>query len=116
MIIRRSNLLKMLATLLVVCCSRNGAHSSEISLHSQANVMVELPLTAKQEHKDPFNSLFLDVVFTDPNGHEFRAPAFWAGGDKWKARYASPLTGMHKFRSECSDTADAGLHAITGTV
>ena len=43
-------------------------------------------------------------------------PAFWAGTNVWKVRYASPVVGMHRFRSECSVTGDRGLHGVTGKV
>ena len=92
------------------------AHSAESPRQAEANVMTELPFVAKSPHEDPFNTLTLDVVFTDPKGQELRVPAFWAGGDTWKVRYASPVVGTHRFRSECSDAKDGGLHGITGEV
>jgi hypothetical protein len=30
-------------------------------------------------------------------------PAFWAGDATWRVRYASPPTGTHRYRTECSD-------------
>ena len=83
---------------------------------TEANVPVELTLEAARSHADPFNEVTLDAVFVDPEGRELRVPAFWAGGRTWKVRYASPIIGNHPFRSECSDTADAGLHGVAGTV
>ena len=65
---------------------------------------------------DPFNQGKLDVVFTTPTGRELRVPAFWAGGDQWRVRYAAPEVGTHPFRSECSEVGDRGLHGITGRV
>ena len=86
------------------------------ALKSEANVMVELTLTATGVHPDPFNEVKLDVIFNEPQGGELRVPAFWAGTNVWKARYASPMLGTHRFRSECSDTKDQGLHGVAGTV
>ncbi len=86
------------------------------SFHTEANVMVEMTFHAQRSYPDPFNQISLDVVFVDPSGRELRVPAFWDGGNVWKARYASPLIGTHPFRTECSETADAGLHGITGKV
>jgi len=83
---------------------------------TQANVMVELSFAAKQAHADPFNELTLDVVFTDPVGTEWKVPAFWDGGANWKVRYASSTVGIHRWRSACSDAADAGLNGVEGTV
>ncbi len=83
---------------------------------TQANVFVELPFQAQIPHDDPFNTVTLDVVFTDPHGHELKVPAFWAGGSVWKVRYASPIVGTHRYRSECSNTKDRGLHGVTGSL
>lgn len=81
-----------------------------------ANVPVELTLTAALTHLDPFNTVTVDGVFTDSTGRTFRVPAFWAGDDTWKLRYASPLVGRHTWRSTASCTDDAGLHGITGEI
>src|SRR5687768_13556929 len=64
------------------------AAAAEQVLQTETNVMVELTLTASRTHADPFNEVTLDVVFADPKGHELRVPAFWAGTNVWKARYA----------------------------
>ena len=68
--------------------------AAEAMHQTAANVMIELPLAAQCDHDDPFNTVTLDVIFTDPSGRELRVPAFWAGGKNWKVRYASPL-GRH---------------------
>jgi Protein of unknown function (DUF4038)/Domain of unknown function (DUF5060) len=91
-------------------------HPAFPPLRTEANVPVEITMTAKADRADPFNEVTLDVIFVDPRGRELRVPAFWAGGRTWKARYASPLTGAHSFRSECSDGSDAGLHGLAGSV
>ncbi|MEO7298079.1 MAG: DUF4038 domain-containing protein [Verrucomicrobiota bacterium] len=93
-----------------------AADAKSLSLKTEANVMAEVTFTAKQTYADPFNDVTLDVVFTDPKGKEFRVPAFWAGTNIWKVRYASPVIGKHTFRSGSSDTKDKGLHGITGKV
>lgn len=74
----------------------------EISFHAD-----KLPANA-----NPFADITLDVVFTDPDGATKKVPAFWAGGNQWKVRYASPVVGMHAYRSICSDPDDAGLHGV----
>src|SRR6185436_5574763 len=85
-------------------------------LRTHANVPVEITFTAQRPHADPFNDVTLDVTFTDAAGTARKVPAFWAGGDRWKARYASPLSGAHRWRSECNDAADSGLHGVEGVV
>ena len=93
-----------------------GAGGAERTLQTEANVMVELTFTAASAWADPFNEVTLDAIFIDSKGRELRVPAFWAGGKVWKARYASPVPGLHRFRTECSDARDQGLHGITGKV
>lgn len=81
-----------------------------------ANQTVEINFTAKNPHADAFATVELDVVFDAPDGRAYRVPAFWAGGDLWKVRYASPAVGVHRYRSECTAKDDAGLHAASGSV
>jgi hypothetical protein len=107
------NLLVVLALWLAAVINALGQRSA---LTTPANVMVEIALTAKNSYSDPFNQVMLDVVFTDPSGQELRVPAFWDGGNLWKARYASPLLGTHSFRSESSPGTDSGLNGVTGKV
>lgn len=83
---------------------------------TQANVMIELPFTSNQTHADPFNDVTLDVIFIEPGGRELRVPAFWAGKNIWKVRYASPVVGTHTYRTDYRDAADSGLHGITGKI
>jgi hypothetical protein len=86
------------------------------NLKTQASVVQEIRLEAAAPHGDPFNELTVDAVVSDPSGAKLRVPAFWAGGKVWKVRYASPIVGTHRFRTECSDTHDAGLHGIEGRI
>jgi hypothetical protein len=58
--------------------------------------------------------LELDAVVTRPDGKQLRVPAFWAGGKEWKFRYATDQIGLHTWKTACNDTANNGLHAITG--
>jgi hypothetical protein len=80
------------------------------------NVPIELTFEARREHADPFHTVTLDVVFTAPDGATRRVPAFWAGGDRWKVRYAAPEVGEHRWRSICDPGDDAGLHGVEGVV
>jgi hypothetical protein len=81
-----------------------------------ANQVVEIAFTARKPHADAFATVELDVVFDAPDGRSDRVPAFWAGGDLWKVRYASPAVGVHRYRTECTAKDDAGLHAVEGSV
>ncbi|MGI8603176.1 MAG: DUF4038 domain-containing protein [Verrucomicrobiales bacterium] len=93
-----------------------GVLGAEQVLQTETNVMVELTLTASRTYGDPANEVTLDVSFIDPTGRELRVPAFWDGKNIWKVRYASPVLGTHRFRSEFPDAADSGLHGATGKV
>jgi hypothetical protein len=107
---------KTLLLLFVWTGATLGAVAKDQALTTQANVMVETALVSSAAYSDPFNQLTVDVIFTDPQGTDLRVPAFWAGSNVWKVRYASPVLGVHRFRSECSESQDKGLHGISGTV
>lgn len=72
--------------------------------------------TSAKNYGDPFSDVELDVVFTDPAGAEWRVPAFWAGGDVWRVRFAPRLPGLYRYHTVCSDTANNDLHGQTGTL
>lgn len=74
------------------------------------NTVFEWTLCASKSYQDPFNEVTLDVVVTGPDGQKQTIPAFWAGGDLWKVRYASPVTGAYRLRAVCSAADDQGLH------
>jgi len=82
----------------------------------EKNCVVELDFRSSREYKNPFNEIELDGLFTGPDGKTVKIPAFWAGGDLWKIRYASPVKGMHKFLTECSDSQNNGLHSKSGKI
>ena len=71
---------------------------------------------AKANPADPFNEISLDVLFTDPDGKLLRVPGFWDGGNIWKVRYASPLTGIHRYRTECHRKGEFDLDGLTGQI
>ncbi|MEM2905843.1 MAG: DUF4038 domain-containing protein [Candidatus Bathyarchaeia archaeon] len=78
------------------------------------NHAAEWSYTSTKAYTDPFNEVELDIVFTDPEGRETRVPAFWAGGPEWRIRFAARTSGAWRYRSECSDPTDAGLHDQQG--
>ena len=92
------------------------SHAAPPALQTAANEVIEIAFTAKAPHADAFASVEFDVVFDAPDGRALRVPAFWAGGDLWKVRYASPAVGVHRYRTECTAKDDAGLHAASGAV
>ncbi len=90
------------------------AHSEVVV--TEANRAIEIEFDSARAHADPFRELDLDVTFTAPSGKSVRVPAFWAGGTRFKARYASPETGTHTYVTRCSDSQDTGLHAVKGRI
>jgi len=78
--------------------------------------MVEFAFTSEKVYKDPFNEVELAAVFSTPDGRALRVPAFWAGDQVWKVRYASAAAGLHTFRTACNDTTNGKLHGATGRV
>src|SRR3954453_5533558 len=68
----------------------------------EANKTLELAFASKKTYTDPFNEIELDVVVTAPGGEQARVPAFWAGGQNWKLRFASGAVGDYRYRTECS--------------
>lgn len=84
--------------------------SSE-SKHSKQNCMVEWSFSSKKEYADPFNEVEVSAVFIEPGGEEKVVPAFWAGRNVWRVRYASYKVGKHYLRTVCSDTSNPDLHS-----
>lgn len=101
-------------TLLVLLAITTPLRAETVT--TEANRVAEVSFTSAKDYADPFNQVNLDVLFTTPEGRLLRVPAFWAGGKTWRARYASPLTGTHSFRTDCNDTSNPALHGVTGAV
>ncbi|MBM3812466.1 MAG: DUF4038 domain-containing protein [Acidimicrobiia bacterium] len=82
----------------------------------ETNRMVEISIESAASSPDPFRDVDVDAVFTDPTGLQRRVPGFWSGGRTWRFRYASPVAGTHRYRTECSDSTNRGLHGVRGEV
>ncbi len=78
------------------------------------NCVMEWSFTSTVKYQDPFHEIDFSVVFKNPEGEELLIPGFWAGGNNWRVRYSSPLTGKHRYRTICSDTSNSGLHGREG--
>ncbi|HIE52506.1 MAG TPA: DUF4038 domain-containing protein [Armatimonadetes bacterium] len=80
------------------------------------NWATEWAFASGRAYSDPFNEVTLEVLFTDPEGEEHRVPAFWAGEQTWRVRYASPKVGTHRYRTVCSDESNFDLHGQEGVL
>jgi hypothetical protein len=66
-----------------------------------------------KSYTDPFNEVEVDVLFTHTSGKSWRVPAYWAGGQEWRVRFAPPLPGTYQVSSICSDVNNPSLHGQT---
>ena len=82
----------------------------------EANQVAEVALVSGKTYANPLTDAQLDAVVTQPDGTQLRVPGFWAGGTDWRFRYASGKLGSHNWRTECTDTANSGLHGMTGSI
>ncbi len=89
----------------------------EQKLVSEAETWVasEMTFIADFEVPDPVNTQRLDVEFT--NGMDtLTMPGFWDGTNVWRVRFALPKEGTWTYKTTFSDTADTGVHNITGSI
>lgn len=83
-------------------------------LRVMRNSVLELTFTSSREYANAYADADLDVVFSGPGGDERRVPAFWAGDNLWKVRFAPATVGAYSYRTICSDTINNGLHGVSG--
>ncbi len=75
----------------------------------------EWQFSSGKQYPDPF-AIDVDVVFVDRAGKELVVPAFWAGDQTWRVRFAAPTAGRYSWRTVCSDPANPDLHGVRGTL
>ena len=85
-----------------------------IERYGRANCASEWGYTSGRAYVDPFNDLELDVVLVGPEQREFVVPAYWAGDQEWRLRFAAPVPGEYAFHTICSDTGNGDLHGQRG--
>ncbi|MCX6902975.1 MAG: DUF5060 domain-containing protein, partial [Verrucomicrobia bacterium] len=76
----------------------------------------EHPLTSTRTYTNPYADATVRVSYAGPGGRTLRTYGFWDGGDAFRIRCAFPVAGAWQWETECSDTANAGLHRQRGTV
>jgi hypothetical protein len=107
---RRSVLRAAIAAPCLAVAARGEAH------RAMARETTEWIFISAKPYADPFNEIELDVIMRGPQGSEQRVPAFWAGGNEWRMRYAADGAGRHTFVTACTDTANQDLHNRTGAL
>ncbi len=85
-----------------------------MNLSAMQHEVIEWGYTSGQPNHDPFNTLELDVVLTHESGAVWRVPAYWAGGQDWRVRFAPPLPGDYKVVTQCSPPTNSDLHGRPG--
>ncbi|MCU0779571.1 MAG: DUF4038 domain-containing protein [Akkermansiaceae bacterium] len=77
--------------------------------------VIETSYESDKAYANPFLELEVDVVFQQGE-HQWKVPAFWAGGTTWKARFAPPAQGEYSCRVECTDQTNTGLNGNERTL
>jgi hypothetical protein len=76
----------------------------------------EWSVSSGKRYKDPFNEADVDFIFSGNGGSEMRVPAFWAGDNTWRVRFAAPAPGRYTWRTTCTDASNTDLHGKTGSL
>ncbi len=74
----------------------------------------EAALESARDYENPFQDVAVRVEVTGPSGGRRDVDAFWDGGRAWRARFRPDEPGEWRWRSSCSEAADAGLHGREG--
>jgi len=82
----------------------------------EVNCIADIACVSEITYKNPFIDVELDAIITGPDGVQFRVPAFWDGGDRWRFRYAACVPGAYVWKLDCSDASNSKLHGITGRI
>ena len=91
------------------------AAASGRSVTTVAHAVAEWRFQSTASYEDPFAAVEADAIFTaTTGGATWKVPLFWAGGADWGLRFAAARPGIYRFRTECSNTDDAGLHGREG--
>ncbi len=80
------------------------------------NSVTEIVFHSTRTYPNPWLDVSLDLVITGPDDITMRVPAFWAGDNRWAARFSAERIGTYQYRTECSHLDDGGLHDKTGAI
>ena len=81
----------------------------------ERNTVFETSFTASKDYGNPFTDLEVDVLFSNGK-QEWKVPAFWDGGKRWKVRFAAPEVGEYTYYATATDTSDKGVNTKKKTL
>ena len=102
-------------TFLQASAAASGATAFAQARQATERRATEWSFTSGKRYPNP-SDIELNVEFTGPQGARYNVPAFWAGDDVWRVRFAAPDAGSYQCRSVCSDAANRDLHGVTSTL
>jgi len=97
---------------LLVCYPEYAVATQQNAIQNEP---VEFLMESAKAYVDPFNEIEVDVVF-NKGELRWRVPAFWAGGQRWRVRFAPPEVGTYNYRWECTDRSNKDLNNKEGTL
>ena len=92
-----------------------GASTGENAGPIERYRVFETALESERDYEHPFLDATVTFTFTAPSGKRHTRDAFWDGGRTWRVRFSPDDAGKWAWQSQCSDTANAGLHSQGGT-
>lgn len=84
--------------------------------YATQNCPIEWSYTSGKQYDDPFNAVEVNLHLSDPEGREVVVPAYWAGDQTWRVRFAPRRPGRHTIRTVCTDPSNPDLHGQTDEV
>ena len=94
-----------LASLVLFVCAlcgpltQSGARAAVPVRMGIQHCVTEWSFYSEKAYADPFNEVELDILLIAPDKSEQRVPAFWAGDQNWRVRYAPHTTGRFLYRT-----------------
>lgn len=96
--------------------SAQTAASAGLGMPATVGRLVEVRLRSGKHYEDAYGDVTVQVLFRDPDGRERRVPSFYAGEQTWCARYVAEMPGTHTWISQASDSGNALLHEVRGSL
>ena len=96
-----------------VCAASSGAESSDkVEVWRRTDII----LTSNKEYKNAYADVDIDAVFTHEDGTSIHLYGFWNGKNEWRVRFSPTKTGVWNYVISCSDTDNASLHNVKGSI